>query len=470
MKITEKENFPNIYEWDHEVSYPWTSEKEYVLWALNNRKLPNNKYVKIGKRNFKFTAWNTTFKVEYFWWLDWLYRVTNLSDNKMYYIKKWEEKTVWREWDILIDETDSEASRKHLKIKVDEEKNLFLNDISKHWTIIEEDWNKEKMESKKYSIRKINKEEINDLYEHKNPTKEFFEDLIKTYWEPKYTVEVKWRKWLFTDIIDRGEHIWNIWYVLLDWIYEPRFYRRSWSEWDRRCAPEMEWIRISKWESVHNASYESTTKVDINLRQALDDPMIKVNPNKSLSNPVIWSVIEDWKKEIKIDKLFPSFPNHANKFLRDKSISEIKKDYENLTALWLDYKNMESIPNQNFSYENYYLWKINVKAYRIKYNDKNLIFYFSNAVNDKKKQVRIENVTYEDSPLDVSWLPTKQINFWPLAAKPIEYNTQVSKEIRDDRSRDIYSKDWKATYYKDIRDVYQNNPIIKQYKKLEWLI
>jgi hypothetical protein len=37
------------------------------------------------------------------------------------------------------------------------------------------------MKSKKYSIRKINKEEINNLYEHKNPTKEFFEDLIKTY-------------------------------------------------------------------------------------------------------------------------------------------------------------------------------------------------------------------------------------------------------------------------------------------------
>ena len=470
--INRKEN-PSEYSNNHEV-WLWSSNYYRVLWGiLKNRKLPKNVDVKIGKRNFIIKAWHTKFSVDYFWESAW-YIIRNISTGKAYTIRKWEEKILWKLWDILVDGDDIKASRKHLKLRVDEENNLFLHDISTNWTIVTEKNISESMNLQRYSIRKIKREEIDDLYEHKISEKEFSDDLINTYWEPKYVAEVKWKKWLLTDIIHNParEHIWVIWYVLVDWVYEPRFYRKSKSEWDRRCAPEMDgWgIRVSKWESIPNASYESTTKVDVDLRQALDDPIIKINTKKWLQNPVVWSILEIRKEEIKIDKLFPSLPNWANSFFKGKTINDIKRDYKNLYVEWLNYMSMKAIPSKNFFYNHHYLWKICVRAYQAEYNGTNLIFYFAHAVDDPKKQVWVENVVYEDAPINVSWLYTKQVNFGPLAAKPIEYNDQIPRVFSDDARRYIYEKNWNSTYYRDIRDVYQENPIIKHYKKLEGLL
>lgn len=441
----------------------------YVLWEqLKKEKLPKNIDVKVGKRSFALKIWNTKFRIDFYWWNVW-YMFTNLSTNKTYRIKKWEEKILWKIWEILVDWDDIKASRKHLKVRVDEEGDLFLCDISTNGTIISGNDNIENLNSKKYILRKIKKEEVEHLHKYKNP--EFVDSLLKTYWEPKYFAEVKWRKWLLTDKIIRSSGRTRvIWYVLVDWEYESRFFRRSRSEWDWRCAPEMEGSRISKWESIKNASYETTTKVDLDLRHALDDDLLKVNPKKWLPNPVIWSVLDTWKEEIKIRKMFPWLPNDATLFFKGKTIKQVKNLYKNLNMEWLDYKNMQYSPELDFSYGHNYLWKVCVKAYKMNYKWENLIFYFSYAINDPKKQVRIEHVIYEDSPINDSWIYTKQINIWPLSAKPIEYKDQIPKECLEEKWRNVYENDWAPIYYMDIRDLYQDNPIIKQYKKLEGLL
>ena len=108
----------------------------YVLWEqLKKEKLPKNIDVKVGKRSFALKVWNTKFRIDFYWWNVW-YMFTNLSTNKTYRIKKWEEKILWKIWEILVDWDDIKASRKHLKVRVDEEGDLFLCDISTNGTII----------------------------------------------------------------------------------------------------------------------------------------------------------------------------------------------------------------------------------------------------------------------------------------------------------------------------------------------
>ena len=107
-----------------------------VLWGvLINRKIPKNEDVKIGKRSFIIKAWHTKFRVDYLWGSDW-YIIRNISTGNAYTIKRWEEKILWKLWDILVDGDDTQASREHLKLRVDGENNLFLHDISTNWTFI----------------------------------------------------------------------------------------------------------------------------------------------------------------------------------------------------------------------------------------------------------------------------------------------------------------------------------------------
>ena len=93
-----------------------------IAKTLETKQLPRWKEVKI-RRDCYLYVWDTVFKV---WFNGTSYRFINLSSHQLYRVDEWEEKILWREWDILVDETDTKASRKHLKVRVDSEGNLFL--------------------------------------------------------------------------------------------------------------------------------------------------------------------------------------------------------------------------------------------------------------------------------------------------------------------------------------------------------
>ena len=525
MKITQKLNFQNIYEWDHEVSYPWTDKKEYVLWALNNRELPNNKYVKIGKRNFKFTAWNTTFKVEYFWWEDGLYRVTNFSDNKMYYIKKWEEKTVWRQWEILIDKTDLEASKEHLKIKVDNNSNLILNDISKNWTFI---WKAEENIEWNNTINceKLTTKEINEFnITKKSKEAEYFYKKLEEY-KPQYKVNL-WN-WKEMFISNKLECKWEknkrvIWYINNWDKIELRLFYKSRSEWCWRSCPWLRNERIarySKGEEIKDYQYETTTKLVPELQWIFDKLMNSSVPNDPIINEAyrFWPVflIENMNKETKVDTLFSSteltnylikkiWNPELLKYAKDERtiglINRLKKYYtalkekdKVLPSAWkimhsendwekepipyeitkwifdelvpsgLDYKKMKKVKGKSYKYEHIDIWTVNVNVYETTLNWKKVHIHFWSSEKNKPEKIWIDNITYADDEANSFWIYKNPINGAPLVAKPTEYYDQSPNFWM--RRMEFKLSGWNM----DIRDIYQDNPIIKKYKELEWII
>jgi hypothetical protein len=122
---------------------------------------------------------------------------------------------------------------------------------------------------------------------------------------------------------------------------------------------------------------------------------------------------------------------------------------------WLKYENMKAQTDKNYSYEHTYLWKVNVEAYTMDRNWESILVYFSKSEKDNK--VWIENVTYLDAKINSFWTYDKQINASPLTAKPIDYKSQAPS--------DLSSKSYWSDYI-DIRDLYQENPIIRKYKEL----
>ena len=96
----------------------------------------------------------------------------------------------------------------------------------------------------------------------------------------------------------------------------------------------------------------------------------------------------------------------------------------------------------------------------MKYNWRDVDIYFSRSEKDSPNKVRIENIVYSDAKINSFWLYNEQINGWPLVAKPMDYATSSARQVPVKRNGTRY---WS---YMDIRDLYQENPIIKKYKEL----
>lgn len=131
--IKQKHNESLEYKREFVEQYKQNKKDKEVAEALEKKQLPKWKEVKM-KKSFYLYVWDTIFSV----WFNWHdYRFINLSNNKISWLSPWEEKTLWREWEIHVDEIDTKASRNHLKLKVDDKNNLFLCDNSKHWTFVD---------------------------------------------------------------------------------------------------------------------------------------------------------------------------------------------------------------------------------------------------------------------------------------------------------------------------------------------
>lgn len=509
----------------------WMLHKWELVWTLSSVNLPKNEYVKIGNHKFTIKVWNTKFRVDYFWKSFW-YRITNLSNNEVYIIKKWEEKTIWREWEILIDDSDIKASRQHLKVRVDEEGNLFLCDISKYGTLINP---VESNEKKKSTIKceKMTSEEINEFKKFKKSEgAKLFYDEDERY-KPVNKINLwNWKILYITDKLlkrkDRFFWYWLwwyheriIWYIKIWDELQLRMFYKSKSEWVWRSCPwnRVEW-GYSKWEFIKNYSYETTTKVESKLFTLFEN----LNNNECLKrseDPIdksekLWAtpLKDDMEKEIQVDSLFQSdelmdylikklWINLSKSIISDEYKERIKKMlqyykklkdrkenlpsawkimhadrkwekesipfvvvkdiYDNLVPAWLNYKDIHKVVGENYQYQHLDFWTINVNVYETNWNWKKIKIHFWSVKNNHPEKIWIDNIIYSEDEVNTFWTYKKPINAAPLVAKPADYEEQSPCFWSEKMKFKLSSSNM------DIRDLYQDNPIIKHYKKIEWL-
>ncbi len=365
-----------------------------------------------------------------------------------------------------------------LKEKLGEIKTQFKDLLSKFW----EQWqylNKKIDEFLKKEDLPNNKEEKEPL-QKENPSSnkegiDFQQDLLvnqyfKNYWKPEYKIEIGNGVILeTTNVIEQGSRKYLIWYVKKGSDLHLRLFYRSNSEGVWRSCP---WNRseggFSKWEKISNYSYETTTRVDPRIGKQFDK--LPVTTYEGGINPILGPsgvklseryqsfkpLREEMKAEIKVKKL--SDYNNAVEFYMNKRSSEVTSAYDSLEIPWLDYKAMSPKSWANYSYQHDFLWNVEVEVYSMQYNGKPVDIHFARSEQSPDK-VWIENIVYSDAKLNSFGIYDKQINAGPLTAKPIDYESQVPFDM-------IWNpRLW--GHYIDIRDLYQGNPIIKQYKQLK---
>lgn len=285
-------------------------------------------------------------------------------------------------------------------------------------------------------------------------------DFLKTFGDPKHSIEFWWNKIYVTDVLVN-------WYNFLIWYTNTgalRMFYRSWSESEWRSCP---WQR-SDWQhsklEINWYSYETTTKLETSINNFFDT----LPKNNTHKNPIKYSSkfskdflainFKEMGKSISITAMFPNLNlEGAVDFFKWKTSEKIKSDYDKL-ALPKDFdlSQMKSIPNKWYSFKHDYLWKIIVDVVQMKWKGKSIDVHFARAINNNPDKVFITNIVYSDAKVNSFGVYDNQINAWPLTAKPIEYSTQLPED-----------HPWKRYWnlYADIRDLYQGMSLIKEYKK-----
>ena len=327
--------------------------------------------------------------------------------------------------------------------------------------------------------------------------------------EPKYKINIwedKPTLFVTNQLISNGRPF-IIWYIFYwDKVHLRMFYKSN-SEWNwRACIWMREDNNFSKWETIPYSSYETTTKIDYRIQKIFDSNIRPINRNFETNKDKDWNILENNQKrpyspieyitntfekhfKTKDDKyyllkndintstnkvLFPELiwnDNKGNKhwfswvdFYNKKfwhKIDDVIKWYNNLVPKWLDYEHMKINPNKKYVYYHPYLKHISVQVCTMKLHWKDVEFHFAKAYNSPDK-VWIENITYADQALNSWWLPTEQINAWPLIAKPIDYADQCPLTDKNNDNLIPYINET----YRDIRNLYQWNPIIKKFKQI----
>ncbi len=284
---------------------------------------------------------------------------------------------------------------------------------------------------------------------------------LQEYWEPKNTIDLWNGQTLYvTNCLNNGQYNFIVWYAKEWWELKLRLFYRSRSEGARRSCPwERLWWGYSKWEGIPNSSYETTTRVIRELQNKFDAlPTDKITSDPITLEWVGYHILEpEMISTIRVDKLFNWPKNNTVDYIRGHNSAEIKDFYRRL-GLGIDTNGMNIVEWKWYTYEHQYLWTIEVKVCRLNYNWKDLDFSFARAKGDPQNRVRIEEVNYADAEISSFWIYDKQINAAPLTWKPVDYVEQVPIDMQSNRK--IWDK------YIDIRDLYQENPIIKKYKEL----
>ena len=128
--------------------------------------------------------------------------------------------------------------------------------------------------------------------------------------------------------------------------------------------------------------------------------------------------------------------------------------------LWKDFNlnDMRLLEWRWYTYEHQFLWTIEVQVCRLNYKWEDIDFHFAREKNDPFNRVRIEQLTYAEAKVNSFWVYDRQINASPLTWKPIEYDSRVPDDMRKNEK-------FAGSNYIDVRDLYQENPIIKWFKR-----
>ena len=183
-----------------------------------------------------------------------------------------------------------------------------------------------------------------------------------------------------------------------------------------------------------------------------------------------WGIVHSWMLRMScfvgksVDKLWENN-------VRYRDLESVSRMYGKLVPTWLDYQHMEPLREETYWYNHQFLWNVQTDVFKCNWNWRPLKIYFSRAMDDESL-VRIDNITDFYWKINSFWIQEKWINASPLIAKPVDYIDQTPYwgwDIPDDVWNRFDVNDDGEPDYVDIRDLYQNNPIIKHYKKIRWL-
>ena len=286
---------------------------------------------------------------------------------------------------------------------------------------------------------------------------EIMNTLIEKGFPPKHKVKIDWLEFFLSDCYQGLGRPWIVGYTTTG---EVRLFYRSISEGIWRSTDGSDGPTISKAQYLPNGSYETTTQVDFRLGKIFDK--IPRMPMPWMQSPWYWLLTFGRKYGFKTDiKYFlrPSLEREteiywnkrsATNYYKWRDMAEIKKAYENYNAnLQLE----KIIDSYTFSHE--ILGDIHVDIVRGNIQGQDVNIHFGHAVNNDPNSVFVIRWDFADSKLNTFWIPSKQLNLGPLVAKPLDYIVQAPRGRQD-------LKDYGE--YVDIRPLYQNTPLIKQYK------
>lgn len=285
---------------------------------------------------------------------------------------------------------------------------------------------------------------------------------LEKFWEPKNIVYFwNWEKIYVTNCLVKKDRKYMVWFARKWNQAKLRLFYKSKSEWAWRSCP---WARdgrwYSKWEGIKNSSYETTTRLphEVGLKfDMLSKENVILDPILDLADLCGMEILEaEMQDEIIIDKLFDGYKRNTSDSFYKKSSSEVVEMYRHLWS-GFNLKEMKILEWKWYTYEHQYLWTVEVQICRLNFNWKNIDFHFARVKDDPLNRVRIEQLTYADAKLTSFLVYDKQINAAPLTWKPIEYVIWVPY--------DMYKNERiKGSDYIDIRDLYQENIIIKRFK------
>ena len=329
-------------------------------------------------------------------------------------------------------------------------------------------------------IRNIYKSDIKYILSLK------WSELAKKYmrikdWQPKYTLELNaWgekRQRFLSDKLLGSTHTYIVWYCNVWWEIKVRTFRRSNSEGCRRAwlweEKRSDWlIVISKWQNIKNATYETTTKVDYRIADKLDRIPHSIQTNL-LNHPhssvpgmtwlTLWHILTKQMNEcIKIDKLYEKYPFSSScGIIAWQDINLTKQWFKNINPRWINLESMKLKKDWMYSYDHRFLWIIDVHICEIDWNGTIINVHFANSRHNCPEKIRIDDITYPNAKINSFWTYDRQINAAPLTAKPIEYASQSPK----------WMELWHQVFewYVDIRDLYQETPLIKKFKEILWI-
>ena len=271
----------------------------------------------------------------------------------------------------------------------------------------------------------------------------------------------------------------------------PRVFRKSssWGNW--HAVPGFDGSRVSKGEFVKDISYEKWTVVKKEFNQILDslpDNDIGVNMRQVMQEVYGKDIPQSAYQET--GKHYDDMPKAAQEFYDETIVyDELIQNEYNVNSTWDDafskYQNVEQIKTyydkldlsrkldfseskiiDTYRSEHQYLGEVDNQVMTARIKSSNSDFdgrevQITIATAQKDGLSWVENMVFSDDS-GTSFLTQKNpISAGLLTTKPLEYEIQLPQFVREDPLLEDYMP------YIDIRPLMQNNPLIKEWKKIQ---